>query len=252
MAKVKRLIFKVNDLQKDHGSSSALNLKKLDIHPGTIYGIVGNVGSGKSTLLNILAGVEKESSGTVFYEDAPYETNWFGRIIAPDDIFYTKRLSLKIPNSTVSSYISSKFGKKKNVIQNRYFKDGSFKNLWNRNMRDVSSGEINWLGMILACEADPRVLLIDDYGVYFNNKMEKDFRTKITSMNRTLGTTIILSAPSDINIKHFASVLIYLDHGHIWKIRPGINRNTNRNHRNDRKNRQNNRSRNRKRNQNRK
>ena len=252
MAKVKRLIFKVNDLQKDHGSSSALNLKKLDIHPGTIYGIVGNVGSGKSTLLNILAGVEKESSGTVFYEDAPYETNWFGRIIAPDDIFYTKRLSLKIPNSTISSYIASKFGKKKNVIQNRYFKDGSFKNLWNRNMRDVSSGEINWLGMILACEADPRVLLIDDYGVYFNNKMEKDFRTKITSMNRTLGTTIILSAPSDINIKHFASVLIYLDHGHIWKIRPGINRNTNRNHRNDRKNRQNNRSRNRKRNQNRK
>ena len=249
MAKVKRLIFKVNDLQKDHGSSSALNLKKLDIHPGTIYGIVGNVGSGKSTLLNILAGVEKESSGTVFYEDTPYETNWFGRIIAPDDIFYTKRLSLKIPNSTVSSYISSKFGKKKNVIQNRYFKDGSFKNLWNRNMRDVSSGELNWLGMILACEADPRVLLIDDYGVYFNNKMEKDFRTKITSMNRTLGTTIILSAPSDINIKHFASVLIYLDHGHIWKIRPGINKNTNRNQRHDRKNRNNKRSRNRKRNQ---
>ena len=249
MAKVKRLIFKVNDLQKDHGSSSALNLKKLDIHPGTIYGIVGNVGSGKSTLLNILAGVEKESSGTVFYEDAPYETNWLGRIIAPDDIFYTKRLSLKIPNSTVSSYIASKFGKKKNVIRNRYFKDGSFKNLWNRNMKDVSSGELNWLGMILACEADPRVLLIDDYGVYFNNKMEKDFRTKITSMNRTLGTTIILSAPSDINIKHFASVLIYLDHGHIWKIRPGINRNTNRNQRHDRKNRNNNRSRNRKRNQ---
>ena len=249
MAKVKRLIFKVNDLQKDHGSSSALNLKKLDIHPGTIYGIVGNVGSGKSTLLNILAGVEKESSGTVFYEDAPYETNWLGRIIAPDDIFYTKRLSLKIPNSTVSSYIASKFGKKKNVIRNRYFKDGSFKNLWNRNMKDISSGELNWLGMILACEADPRVLLIDDYGVYFNNKMEKDFRTKITSMNRTLGTTIILSAPSDINIKHFASVLIYLDHGHIWKIRPGINRNTNRNQRHDRKNRNNNRSRNRKRNQ---
>jgi len=249
MAKVKRLIFKVNDLRKDHGSSSALNLKKLDIHPGTIYGIVGNVGSGKSTLLNILAGVEKESSGTVFYEDAPYETNWFGRIIAPDDIFYTKRLSLKIPNSTISSYIASKFGKKKNVIQNRYFKDGSFKNLWNRNMKDISSGELNWLGMILACEADPRVLLIDDYGVYFNNKMEKDFRTKITSMNRTLGTTIILSAPSDINIKHFASVLIYLDHGHIWKIRPGINKNTNRNQRHDRKNRNNNRSRNRKRNQ---
>ena len=47
MAKMKRLIFKVNNLEKKYGSTSALDLKKLDIHPGTIYGIVGNVGSGK-------------------------------------------------------------------------------------------------------------------------------------------------------------------------------------------------------------
>ena len=91
--------------------------------------------------------------------------------------------------------------------------------------------------MILACETDPRVLLIDDYGTYFNGNMEKDFRKKITSMNRTLGTTIILSGPSDIYIKHFASVLIYLDHGHIWKIRPGISRNKTSGNRNDRNHR---------------
>ena len=246
---MKRLIFKVNDLEKEYGSISALSLKKLEIHPGTIYGIVGNVGSGKSTLLNILAGIEKESSGTVLYEDNPYETNWLGKIQTHDDVFYTKEISINTPNSTVSSYIASKFGKKKNVIQNRYFKDGSFKNLWTRSMKDISSGEMHWLGMILACEADPRVLLIDDYGVYFNNKMEKDFRSKIGSMNRTLGTTIILSSPSDTNLKYFASVLIFLDHGHIWKIRPGISRGNSRNKRNDRNNRNTNRSRNRRRNQ---
>ena len=249
MSKMKRLIFKVNDLEKEYGSISAISLKKLEIHPGTIYGIVGNVGSGKSTLLNILAGIEKESSGTVLYEDNPYETNWLGKIQTHDDVFYTKEISINTPNSTVSSYIASKFGKKKNVIQNRYFKDGSFKNLWTRSMKDISSGEMHWLGMILACEADPRVLLIDDYGVYFNNKMEKDFRSKIGSMNRTLGTTIILSSPSDTNLKHFASVLIFLDHGHIWKIRPGISRGNSRNKRNDRNNRNTNRSRNRRRNQ---
>ena len=246
---MKRLIFKVNDLEKEYGSISAISLKKLEIHPGTIYGIVGNVGSGKSTLLNILAGIEKESSGTVLYEDNPYETNWLGKIQTHDDVFYTKEISINTPNSTVSSYIANKFGKKKNVIQNRYFKDGSFKNLWTRSMKDISSGEMHWLGMILACEADPRVLLIDDYGVYFNNKMEKDFRSKIGSMNRTLGTTIILSSPSDTNLKYFASVLIFLDHGHIWKIRPGISRGNSRNKRNDRNNRNTNRSRNRRRNQ---
>ena len=242
MAKMKRLIFKVNNLEKKYGSISALDLKKLDIHPGTIYGIVGNVGSGKSTLLNILAGAEKESSGTVLYEDSTYKIGWLGKIQAPEDIFYTKNLSLNTPNSKISSYIANKFGKKKNIIKNRYFKDGSFKNLWSRNLKSISKGELNWLGMILACETDPRVLLVDDYSVYFDSKMEKDFRSKITSMNRTLGTTIILSSPTDRDLKHFASVLIFLDHGHIWKIRPGLTRGNNRNHNNDRNNRKRNRS----------
>ena len=91
-------------------------------------------------------------------------------------------------------------------------------------MGQISQGERHWLGMILACEADPRVLLIDDYGVFFNASMEQEFRNQLTKMNRTLGTTLILSSPSDIHLKKFASVLIYLDNGHISKIRPGISR----------------------------
>ena len=78
--------------------------------------------------------------------------------------------------------------------------------------------------MIFACEADPRVLLIDDYGVYFNSTMEQEFRNQLTKMNRTLGTTIVLSSPSDVYLKKFASVLIYLDNGHVSKIRTGISR----------------------------
>ena len=246
MAQTKRLIFKVNQLEKKYGSYDALKLKKLEVHPGTIYGVVGTVGSGKTTLLNILAGVEKQSGGTILYENNEYETNWFGKIIPKDDIFYNRDPQINTPNKTVASYVSTKFGNKKRVIENRYFSDGSFKNLWNRNMKEISDAELNWLGMILAIEADPRVLLIDDYGAYFNNKMEKDFRSKIIKMNRTLGTTIIMTAPSDVHLKHFASVLIFLDHGHIWKIRSG-NTKPNNNSKNSRSRRSRSNNRNRKR-----
>ena len=51
--------------------------------------------------------------------------------------------------------------------------------------------------------------------------MEKDFRSQIIKMNRRLGTTIILTAPSELYLKHFASVMIFLDQGHISKIRTG-------------------------------
>ena len=54
--------------------------------------------------------------------------------------------------------------------------------------------------------------------------MEKDFRNQLLKMNRSLGTTIILTSPSDMYLKYFASVLIFLDHGHISKIRTGNSR----------------------------
>ena len=43
-------------------------------------------------------------------------------------------------------------------------------------------------------------------------------------MNRTLGTTIILSSPNEDLVKNFASVLIFMDNGHISKIRSKSNR----------------------------
>ena len=54
--------------------------------------------------------------------------------------------------------------------------------------------------------------------------MDKDFRHQLLKMNRSLGTTIILTSPTDIYLKYFASVLIFLDHGHISKIRTGNSR----------------------------
>ncbi len=228
MASTKRLIYKVNELTKDYGSYNVLKINKLDIHPGTIYGIVGTVGSGKSTLLNLLAGLEKQSTGTILYDDKAFGKTWFGKIKPAENIFYTRDPLINGKRKRVSDYVSLKFKKKKHMIQNRYFKNSSFKNLWNRNISNISSGELNWLGMILACECDPRVLLIDDYGMYFNNTMEKDFRNQIIKMNRNLGTTIIITAPSELYLKQFASVTIFLDHGYISKIRSRLSKNSNR------------------------
>ena len=224
MANNKRLIFKINNLQKDYGTYNALKLKKLDIHPGTIYGVVGTIGSGKSTLLNLMAGFEKQTSGSLLYEGKEYDKNWLGKIKPIDSIFSTKDPYQNGHDRIIADYISNNFHKKKNLIKNRYFKNGSFKHLWSRRISKLSSGELNWLGMVVALESDPRVLLIDDYGMYFNRSMEKDFRNQIIKMNRSLGTTIILTSSSDIYLKYFASVLIFLDHGHISKIRTGNNK----------------------------
>tara|TARA_X000001036_G_scaffold438291_1_gene485738 strand:- start:7360 stop:7728 length:369 start_codon:yes stop_codon:yes gene_type:complete len=78
--------------------------------------------------------------------------------------------------------------------------------------------------MVLSLESDPRVLLVDEYGIHLTNDMEQEFRSQLKRMNRTLGTTIIVSSPNEALVKNFASVLIFLDNGHISKIRSRSNR----------------------------
>ena len=225
MVQKKRLLFEVSALKKNYGDNQALNIKRLEIHPGTVYGVIGSFGSGKTTLLNILSGKEKQTSGDVLYDDMPHESNWLGNLVPNEEIFYTKSLSDSI---SILNLIKTKFGKKRNIIKNRYFTVSTLKHLLKRRIKDVSSAEKNWLGMILAIEKDPRILLIDDYGIHFDSKLELDFRNQIIKMNRNLGTTIIITSPSDSYLKSFASVLIYLDHGNISKIRTGFSKKSNR------------------------
>ena len=225
MVQKKRLLFEVSALKKNYGDNQALNIKRLEIHPGTIYGVTGSFGSGKTTLLNILSGIEKQTSGDVLYDDMPHESNWLGNLVPSEEIFYTKNLS---SSSSILNLIKTKFGKKRNIIKNRYFTISKLKHLLKRKIKDISPAEKNWLGMILAIEKDPRILLVDDYGIHFDSKLELDFRNQIIKMNRNLGTTIIIASPSDSYLKSFASVLIYLDHGNISKIRTGFSKRPNR------------------------
>ena len=210
------LIFELKSLKKIYNDQAVLNIDRLQFHRGTIYGITGSIGSGKSTLLNIMAGHDKQSDGTLKYDMNQFQTNWLGKIKSTNDILlYNSNIINK--NVKVASLLSS------NKINNlsQYFKNGSLKLIIEKNIQDLSKGEVAYLNMVMAINSDPRVLLIDDYAINFDKNMELDFRKKLIRMNKDLGTTILLSAPNDQNIKLIASVLIYLDNGHISKIRSG-------------------------------
>ena len=211
------LIYELKGLKKTYNNQTVLNIRRLQFHRGTIYGIVGPIGSGKTTLLNLMSGHDKESDGLLKYDMNQFKTYWLGKTLSTPEIqlFNSEKIN---NNAKVSNLLSS------NKIDNvsKYFNNSSLKLIQNKNIKDLSKGEVAYLNMILAVNSDPRVLLIDDYAINFDKNMELDFRKKLILMNKNLGTTILLSAPNDQNLKFISSVLIYLDNGHISKIRSGV------------------------------
>ena len=75
--------------------------------------------------------------------------------------------------------------------------------------------------MVLALESDPRVLIQDNFATLFDNDMEYIARKELKRMNKDLGTTVILSSINQNVLKKFCSVLVYLENGHISKVRSG-------------------------------
>jgi ABC-type multidrug transport system ATPase subunit len=170
-------IYDIQGIKKSYGNHTILNIRRLEFHRGTIYGIIGPIGSGKSTLFNILAGLKKPNEGVVKYDDAEFETNWMGKLKTIPEIALANIDSIP-KGSKVSDVIKSM---DKNRLEKRaakYFNNGSLPFLLNRKVSDLSPGELAWINMIIAVESDPRVLMIDDYGVFFDTNMESDFRKK--------------------------------------------------------------------------
>lgn len=59
--------------EPEEGPVYALDDVTLTTHPGETLGILGPSGCGKSTLLRIIAGLDRPTSGEVFYDNVPLE-----------------------------------------------------------------------------------------------------------------------------------------------------------------------------------
>jgi ABC-type sugar transport system ATPase subunit len=63
-----RAAIRAEGITKRFGSVRALRGVNIEIFPGEVVGLVGDNGAGKSTLVNVLAGVVKPDSGTIFID----------------------------------------------------------------------------------------------------------------------------------------------------------------------------------------
>lgn len=213
-------IYNINDLVLNHDKNKILDINTLKFHNGLIYGLCGNLGSGKTSLMKVLSGYQSQSKGDVLYRGAPFRKSLFGNIKREKEIFYIQSDMLST-NSTVRNFIKKSFPSKHKDIYTRHFTSFNFQKMLDISVNKLSDGQKHWLKTVIGLEKDPRVLLIDDYGVYLDNKNEMVLRRKLLKMNDLLGTTMILSSHSDYFLKQFSSVVIYLDNGHIAKIRKG-------------------------------
>ena len=74
-------LLRTEGIKKAFGGVQALNGATIEVHEGTVVGLIGPNGSGKTTLFNVITGYERADEGQVYFGDMTL-TN-----AAPDKVF---------------------------------------------------------------------------------------------------------------------------------------------------------------------
>lgn len=83
------ILLQVENVSKNFGSTKALKDVSFSIAKGTIHSLLGRNGAGKSTVVNIIAGIYKQNSGNILFENeditkfSVYERQEMGIKIVP-------------------------------------------------------------------------------------------------------------------------------------------------------------------------
>lgn len=97
-------ILKMENISKSFPGVKALDNASLDLYEGEVHGLLGENGAGKSTLMNILGGIYKKDSGSIYVSDEKVELNGVLESQAKGIAFIHQELALE-PFMTVAENI---------------------------------------------------------------------------------------------------------------------------------------------------
>jgi tungstate transport system ATP-binding protein len=154
------------DVEHYYGHRRVLAVAEISVRPAELLAVVGPNGSGKSTLLRILACLEKPSRGTILWDGCPVQTPaqlkeirrrvtlveqhpWLFRGKVKDNVRFPLRLR-GIDGSEADGRVRDSLA----VL--------SLEELADRDIRELSEGEIQRVAIARALACGPQVLLLDE------------------------------------------------------------------------------------------
>jgi len=203
------------------GLIRAVDGVSLSIEPGEFVALLGQSGSGKSTLLNLIAGLDRPTSGSVLVhgrdlakmtseELARYRRNDVGMV------FQSFHL---IPSMTIMENVElpMRFAEVEGVERAERSREslervGLGKRLDHRPSQ-LSGGEQQRVSLARALVNRPRLLLADEPTGNLDSRTGEDIMNLIRDLSLSLGMTVIMVTHERALAERFAQRFIFLGDG---------------------------------------
>lgn len=206
------------NVSKNYGAVHALRDACLNVVNGEVVTIIGPNGSGKTTLLKIIAGLERPSSGEMFFE---------GVKVYPSNVASLRRKATMVFQRTVvfkgSVYDNVAYGLNcrnigladERMRVNEALKSVGLKHLEGRNARKLSGGEQQRLSLARAIVLNCELLLMDEPTANLDPDSLIIVKGVIKRLNSERGVTIINATHNLESAEALSTKIVLMNDGRI-------------------------------------
>jgi ABC-2 type transport system ATP-binding protein len=189
-------ILEVHNLRKTYGTLEALKGVSFSISPGDVFGYLGPNGSGKTTTLRIITGLVHQNSG---------EVAMFGKQVRQDSVLSTLPVSigylpgeLRLYGNMTAQLVLDYFARyrpqrppilREQLISALQVDAVSLK----KKIKYLSHGTRQKIGLIIAMQHDPDLLLLDEPTLGLDPLVQKSFGEVILDLAKR-GKAILFSS----------------------------------------------------------
>lgn len=201
---------------------NVLNSVSVEINNGEFVSVMGPSGSGKSTLLYALSGMDSIDSGKVMFENqnlsdlsdnalADLRRNKMGFVSQQPTLLK----NLNLLDNIILPFMRNNQKKVKSITQKAklLMKQVGIEELEQRNITEVSGGQLQRAGICRALMSEPKIIFGDEPTGALNSKSAKEVMELFEQINKN-GTAILL-VTHDANVAARTKRVLFMQDGKI-------------------------------------
>ena len=200
----------------------------LEIRSGEFVALLGTSGSGKSSMLNLLAGLDRPTSGSVMVQDrdlaklsreelAKYRLHVVGMVFQSFNLIPSMTLTENVELPMRFAEVDR--GKRQALAHEALQRVGLGARLDHR-PSELSGGEQQRAALARALINRPQVLLADEPTGNLDSHTGTEIMEMVRSFNRDLGMTIVMVTHERALAERYAQRMIFLADGKLIDDRP--------------------------------
>lgn len=189
-------ILEIKNVSAGYSDDIVLRNINMTINDNDFIGIIGPNGGGKTTLLRLILGIIRPYKGTVRFFDHDQKgqgrsIGYLPQITQTDPQFPISVIDVVLSGLMSKEGIFSRYSGKQKKHAESLLERLGISNLRNKNIGELSGGQLQRVYLCRAIISSPRLLMLDEPNTFVDAKFETDFYGILKQLNTEMAIIVV-------------------------------------------------------------